>query len=167
MSDYTEFFLKSRASIVQLDCLEISHPNFTQIYYCVRNATDGITVIHEDDLEVTYQYVPMRASLSGPREDLDQILNVVLGDLGEIVPREIDAVRQASAMGIKPTVIYRAYASNVLDTVLYGPLVLEIKTFNFSREGATFDAKAPSLNVSKTGEAYGIPRFPMLRGLIQ
>lgn len=166
MSDLSEYFLKSRASIVLLECLEISHPNFTQSYYCVRNAPKGITVTHEDDSEYEYQYVPMRVRNNGVRDDLEQIFSIEFGDLGEIVPTELDAIRAADAMNIKPKVVYRAYRSDDLTTILEGPHWLEIKTFNFTRPGVAFDAKAPSLNVSKTGETYTLPRFPMLRGLL-
>lgn len=166
MSVLSEFFLKSRSSIAQLECLEISHPDFTQTYYLVRNATNGVTVTHEDDTVHIYQYRPMRITGNGARTDLDHILKIELGDLGEILPQERDAVRAADGMRTKPTVIYRVYASNVLDEVLYGPLTLEVKSFNFVRGSASFEAKAPSLNVNKSGEAYTIPRFPMLRGFL-
>jgi hypothetical protein len=166
MSEYSEFFLNSFSSVVQLDCLEISHPSFTQTFYIVRNKTDGVTVTHEDESEHTYQYVPMRLSLSGPREDLDHILNVQLGDLGEIVPAQLDAIKAAGTSNVLPTVLYRTYRSDDLTVPLFGPITLKIKKFAMQREGSVFEARAPSLNVNKTGEKYAIARFPMLEGLL-
>src|ERR1044072_7376549 len=93
MSAYSEFFLNSNSSVIQLDCLEISHSAFSQTYYVVRNASLGVTVIHETGVEHDYVYYPMRLSLSGPRDDLDHILKVQFGDLGELVPAELDAIR--------------------------------------------------------------------------
>jgi hypothetical protein len=151
---------------VQLDCLEISHPNFTQTFYVVRNKTDGVTVVHEDASSHDYEYVPMSVSLSGPAENLDVILNVQLGDLGEIVPQQLDAIKEAGTTDILPTVIYRTYRSDDLDTPLYGPHTLKIKKFTNTPKGALFEARAPSLNVNKTGEKYAIARFPMLEGLL-
>lgn len=166
MSILSEYFLKSRASVAMLECLEISHPNFSQTYYVVRNLTYGGTFTHEDDSTHAYVYQPMRVKRAGNSDDLEQIISVEFGDLGLIVPTEIDAIRQGNGLGTKPTVIYRAYRSDDLTTILHGPFVLEVKTFNPTRRGTAFQAKAPSLNVSKTGELYTLPRFPMLRGLL-
>lgn len=166
MSDYSEFFLNSKSSIVKLDCIEISHSLFTQTYYVVRNATQGVTVTHEDAAEHAYSYYPLRLRLSGPREDLDHVLRIELGDLGEIIPAEMDAIRAGDGFGEYPVVKYRTYRSDDLANVLDGPLVLEVVNSTFAREGAVFDAKAPSLNVAKTGELYKIARFPMLAGLL-
>lgn len=166
MSAYTEFFLNSNSSIVQLDCLEISHSSFSQIYYVVRNASLGVTVFHEDANSHDYVYYPMRLSLSGPRDDLDHILKVEFGDLGDIVPSELDAIRKDGTFYELPKVRYRTYRSDDLNTPLYGPIDLEVRTFTFTKDGVSFEAKAPSLNIDKTGESYTLPRFPMLRGLL-
>lgn len=165
MSDLTEYFLNSKASIVQLDCFEIKHSAFTSTKYLVRNAAQGVHVTHEDASEHDYEYVPMLVERPKNLDDLDQIYRVSLGDLGEIIPAEIDAIRSADGFSEKPVVIYRAYRSDQLTSPLYGPYVLELKNFDFSRDGSTFDAMAPSLNVARTGERYTIPRFPMLKGL--
>lgn len=166
MSDYSEYFLNSRSSIAQIECLEISHSAFTVgTYYLVRNAANGIHVTHEDASEHDYQYLPMRLGLTGARTDLDHILKVELGDLGEIVPKEIDAIAAAELFKEYPRVIYRVYRSDVLTTPLYGPLFLELQSFNLTKEGCAFEAKAHSLNVSSTGERFTLPRFPALRGL--
>jgi hypothetical protein len=165
VSEYTEFYLNSKSSVVQLECLEISHSSFTQTYRLVRNAVHGVTVTHEDDTEYAYTYMPMRLELSGPRDDLDHVLRIVMGDLGEIVPIELDRVRADDAMQEMPLVMFRTYASDNLSAPLFGPLLLEVRHFTLDRNGCAFDAKAPSLNVSRTGETYSIARFPMLSGL--
>lgn len=166
MSEYSEFFLNSKSSVVQVDCIEISHSSFTQTYRVVRNNTEGVTVTHEDDTDYDYEYYPFVLSASGVRDDLDQMIHMDFGDLGEIIPQEIDAVKSADNTQEYPRVVYRTYRSDDLENVLYGPVVLEVRAFNFNREGCSFEAKAPSLNVNRTGEAYSLPRFPALRGLL-
>lgn len=163
---YAEFFLKSSGAIVQLECLEISHSAFTKTYYVVRNATNGITVTYENSVAYAHTYYPLKIQSLGSRSDLDQGLRIDLGDLGEVLPKELDAVTSADGFEEKPVVKYRTFRSDDLDNVLFGPLVLEVKTFSFSREGSTFEAKAPSLNINKTGELYKLDRFPMLRGFL-
>lgn len=166
MSEYSEFFLNSKSSVVQLDCVEISHSSFTQTYRVVRNATLGITVKHEDGSDYEYEYYPFDISAEGVRDDLDQIIKIAFGDLGEIIPNEIDAVKAANNTKELPKVVYRTYRSDDLDNVLYGPVVLEVKDFPFTHNGCSFAARAPSLNIKRTGEAYTLPRFPALRGLL-
>lgn len=166
MSKYTEFFLNSKASIVQFETLEISHPDFTNTYFIVRNNTDGLTVTLEDDTEQTFDYYPLRVTPAGSREDLDFAIQVDLGDLGEVLPNEFDAVASANSYDIKPTVKYRLYSSDDLTAPMLGPHLLEVTSFSFTKEGASFEAKAPSLNVNRTGELYRIDRFPMLAGFL-
>lgn len=166
MSAYSEFFLGSSRSVVQLQLLEISHPSFSQTYRRVRNHRNGVTVTHEDASIGIYTYLPMKVEELGARDDLDSGLRVSFGDLGETIPQEIDNVLEDDTITTKPVVKYRTYRSDVLTQPLYGPLVLEITRLSFNREGATFEAKAPRLNSNKTGQLYSLDRFPMLRGFL-
>ena len=166
MTNYAEFFLKSKSSVVQLETLEISHPDFTKIYRVVRNAVQGLTAVLENGSSVAFDYYPLAIENAGVRDDLDQAITVNLGDLGEVLPKELDEVSSNEGFGIKPTVVYRTYRSDDLTRPLFGPVTLEVTSFAFNREGSTFEAKAPSLNVNKTGELYKLDRFPMLRGFL-
>lgn len=166
MSRYSEFFLNSKSSVVQLETLEISHPNFTKTYRIVRNAVEGVTVALENGSSATFDYYPLQIENAGVRDDLDQSIKINLGDLGEVLPKELDEVSSNDGFGIKPIVIYRTYRSDDLTRPLLGPATLEVSTFAFNREGSTFEAKAPSLNINKTGEIYSLDRFPMLRGFL-
>ncbi len=166
MSNYSIFFLNSSGSIAQLECLEISHPNFTKTYRVVRNATNGITVKYENGVFYPHEYYPLEILSLGSRGDLDQGIQINFGDLGEVLPLELDSVISANGFKQKPIVKYRTFKSNNLENILFGPLILEIKTFSFDRKGATFEAVAPSLNMNKTGELYKLDRFPMLRGFL-
>lgn len=166
MSQYTEFFLNCPASIVQLELLEISHPNFTQTYYVVRNALAGVTVTHEDSTSHDYVYYPMEIKPNGLTDNLDQKLTITFGDLGEVLPAELDAVNSAGGFTIKPTLKYRTYRSDALSVPLFGPLVLELSNLSFTDKGLSFDAEAPKLNNLTTGELYTIDRFPMLRAFL-
>lgn len=163
---YAEFFLNSPSSTVQLELLELSHPNFTKTYRIVRNAVNGITVTLEDSSSATFSYYPVRIEADTTRETLDQAFNISIGDVGEVLPIEMDSVSQNDGFATKPTLIYRTYRSDDLTAPLFGPLNLEVDDFTFNREGAAFKAKAPSLNINLTGETYLFERFPMLRGFL-
>jgi hypothetical protein len=146
--------------------LEISHPSFSQTYYCVRNHVNGVTVTLETAAVVDFVYYPMQITRIGVQDDLDQSLHVELGDLGAVLPRELDNIAADDTFHIKPIIKYRSYRSDNLDEPMTGPITLEVKDFKFTKEGAAFDAKAPQLNINRTGELYSIDRFPMLRGFI-
>lgn len=166
MTDYAAYFLGSRSSVVYLETLQIAHPNFTRTYWIVRNAIGGIVAHLENGSSQAFEYYPLRIKPTGSSDDLDQTLAVDLGDLGDIIPGELDAIEAAGGMSIKPAVTYRAYRSDDLTTVLAGPLRLEIADLSSNREGSSFQAKAPSLNINRTGELYRIERFAMLRGFL-
>jgi hypothetical protein len=167
MSRYSEFFLNSRATVVQLELLEVSHPDFSAPYRFVRNARDGVTVdLSDTEQEVFFQFYPAKVSSIGTRDDLDAGIRIELGDLGEIIPDELDNVDRAGGWLIKPEVRYWVFRSDDLTAPIYGPLTLEVDTFNFSYEGAAFEAQAPRLNMNRTGERYKLDRFPMLRGFL-
>jgi len=166
MSAYSEFFLKSSGSVAEVECAEISHPNFTKTYRLVLNYVSGCMVKHENGVSYAYDYYPLSITHGGSRSDLDQKVQVSVGDLGEILPMEIDAIIAAGGMLIKPTMTYRTYRSDDLNTILFGPATYEIPNLSSIAEGATFEAQAPSLNISKTGEIYSLDRFPMLRGFL-
>lgn len=166
MSEYSEFFLRSSSRIVQLDLLEVYHPNFSKRYYIVRNAPLGVTVKHEDGNTRTYEYYPCKLEQNSSADDLDAGYKISLGDLGELLPDEIDRVRAANGFLTKPKVTYRSYRSDNLNQVMYGPILLEAGAFTFNLDGSTFEANAPQLNVNSTGEVYDLVRFDALRGTL-
>lgn len=163
---YIDYFLKTDSNVGQLDTLEISHPSFTQTYFLVRNHLKGFTATLEDGRTVNFQYVPMQIGKSSVKDDLDQTIDITLGDVGELIGSEIDNVERDNTYSIKPVVTYRTFQSNILNKPLFGPFKLKVTDFQFTKSGCSFQAKADSLNVVKTGELYDLVRFPMLRGVV-
>ena len=154
MSKYTEFFLNSSSSVVQLELLQMSHPSWSQVYYVVRNAVGGITVTLETGVQQFFQYYPMQIKYEGMKDDLDQTFSISFGDLGDIIPKEVDNMILADTMSVKPQVVYRMYRSDDLSSPLTTPYYLEIQNFSFNTDGVTFQAQAPQLNVTTTGNNY-------------
>jgi hypothetical protein len=66
----------------------------------------------------------------------------------------------------RPRLIYRTYRSDDLSRPMYGPIELELASIDMTREGAAFEAKAPSLNLARTGETFSLDRFKSLRGCL-
>lgn len=167
MGTYSEYFLNSRSNVVQLELVELSHPNFTQAYRIVRNARDGVTVrLSDAEPSVPFVYYPAKVEQLGARDDLDSAIRMDLGDLGEVVPDEIDAVAEAGGFMTKPAVRYWTFRSDQLTAPIFGPILLEVPSISFNDEGASFEARAPALNSTKTGERLTLDRIPMQRGFL-
>jgi len=166
MSRYSEFFLRSQSHIIQYETIELSHPNFSQVYRVVRNCADGLTATLETGSTVSFIYRPILIRDRGLRDDLDQAMEISFGDVGTILPTELDRVREADNFDVKPTLLYRTYRSDDLTYPLFGPMRLEVHNLAFNEECCTISARAPLLNVNKTGEIYQFERFPMLRGFL-
>lgn len=160
---YARFFLQSRSDVIQLELLEISHPSFSRVYRVVRNATQGVQVTLETGEVSPFVYYPLKITPSAMRDDLDFEMDVELGDLGELLPSELDAVLGAGTTATKPTVLYRTYRSDDLTRPLFGPVKLEIAGVTTVQDGGQFTAQAPAANAKGTGEVYTFNRFPMLR----
>lgn len=169
MSTYTEFFLDSLASTVQLETLIISHPQFSQTYRIVRNAPDGIQAYilqGSRPILVTFDYYPLRISGLGNKADLDYGIKVDIGDLGTVIPQELSRVTSAGFQ-TKPVVKYATYSSLDLTAPIFGPITLELTALTTTQEGTSFEARAPKLNNLKTGELMTVERFPTLAGFLE
>lgn len=160
------FFFDSRSDVIQYETLEIYHPNFTKTYRLVRNAVRGLTATLETGSSVTFEYQPLNITKAGSYDSLDNSLKIELGDLGSIIPIEMDAVKAATGFATKPTVKYRVFRSDDLSAPVYGPILYYVSTFNQNSIGCAFEATPPQLNVSKTGTIYSITDFPGLAAFI-
>lgn len=161
-----DYFLNSKSDVIQYETLEISHPNFSKIYRMNRNGPKQLTVTLETSAVVTFERYPLIISKSNSFSNLDNSLRIELGDLGEIVPIELDLIKTANGFLTKPILTYRVYRSDDLTSPLEGPIVFEITSFNQIVGGSNFEAKPPSLNVTKTGKIYSIENFPGLGAFI-
>lgn len=164
MTRYSEFFFADTSEVVQYDTFVISHPSFSREFAVVRNARDGITATSESGDSIDFQFVPMRVEDLGKATDLDYGLRVTLGDLGEIVPQELDLVHSAASYDQYPTAVYRAYASDTLTAPMLGPFTLKITALSFSREGCVFECRPQTVNRTRTGEPYTVEKFFTLAG---
>ena len=128
MPSETEFFFNSARSVSRIEGLEISHPSFSRTYYLVRNPNPWMSkqaLGHGAGAVVEYEYCPLRIRPMASRGDLDFGVSVDLGDLGEILPAELDRIVEASTTNIRPVVIYRAWRSDRLNEPMTGPIRLQ------------------------------------------
>lgn len=169
MSAYSAFFLGTAPHVTYLEMIEIFHFRFTQTWRFCRNCTAlGITVTHESPGgSFAYAYLPMTIRRLGSTNNLDQVLRISLGDVGQILAKELDAVFNANGMQIKPVLKYRAYNSTDLTGPMFGASIHEIETITTNKQGVSFDAVSPRLNRGRTGKLYEPKAFPMMKAFFK
>ena len=160
------FFLNGNSSVIEFETLEITHPSFSQRYLLVRNSRLGLTATLETSEVVTFVYLPLQVKKANDSDDLEQAFTFSLGDLGEILPIEMDRVAAADTFNVKPTVIYRTFRSDDLSAPMRGPFKLQMYELPTTDGGAAFEARPPTINNARTGEIYSLARFPSLRGFL-
>jgi hypothetical protein len=163
MSAYATFFLNARKDVVQLETVELSHPNWSKVYRLVRNAVQGIQVTLETGASAQYQYYPMQLIEGTTSDDLDQTLQIDLGDLGQVLPPELDNVAGGNGFMTRPLCLYRVYRSDDFSGPIYGPIRYQVISVATKKKNSTLQTQAPQLNINGTGEIYRLDRFTMLR----
>ena len=171
VDDIKDFHLDSVSSVVLLETLEISHSLWPVPIRIVTNHPDGVTVTLENGKKAVFEFIPLMIQRGNTSDDLDQTLNITVGDLGEIVPPLIQKIREASS-DEKPQVIYRSFAFDAASMVLTKPTPIEIirglyvAKMNQDYQATTFEAATSGKNSVKTGRTYNFKEYPDLRGLI-
>lgn len=162
----SQFFFSSKPSVVYLECVELYHPNFAvsgQTFRLVRNSASDLSLTHEGPAgPFTYTFAPMTIKPLSASSDLDQDIEITLGDVGDFIATELQNVMNSNGMLTRPTAKYRVYRSDDFSAPLFGPINLRIDGLSMNREGASFKAKSASYNIVRTGEIYRTDRFPML-----
>lgn len=156
-SDYATFFLGTKSSVVQIECMVFDHIAFDPIYL-VRNVAGGVTISGR-----SYTYYPMQIRNATTSDDVDYKMEVTFGDLGEIMPQLLDQVADNGLMDVRPTAQYRAFRSDTMDAIIE-TINMEVTSISFNETGCVLVCSAPSINRAKVGEFYTVDRFPMLAG---
>lgn len=162
--DIVEFYLASPSDTALIETYEIAHPSFSKVHRYVRNDGAGATFTLEGGTQEDFEYYPLEATRIPVTDNLDVTIAVSLGDVNDIMAGEIDLLREGSSAREKPTLTYRAYASDDYTTIIDGPYVLDIVASQRRAGQSQLDAQVPRLNDLRTGERYTISRFPMILG---
>lgn len=171
VDDIKDFHLDSVSSVVLLETLEISHSLWPVPIRIVTNHPDGVAVTLENNQQAFFEFIPLLIQRGNTSDDLDQTLNITVGDLGEVVPPLIQKIRDASS-DEKPQVIYRSFAFDAASMVLTKQTPIEIirglsvAKMNQDYQATTFEAATSGKNSVKTGRTYNFKDYPDLRGLI-
>ena len=166
-NEYAKFFFNRKVDVYQLECIELSHPSFMNTYRVVRNDDRGVYVQHKEGSgQVYYEFLPASIQRSGMLGDLDQTLTVSISGLGDVMPDEFERVIEGQYPDVKPTVNYRIYSSDNLNSPMFYLLGLQLSSDAMNHKAVTFKAESPRLNTTKTGDIFALDRFSGLKGAI-
>lgn len=164
---WIDYFFGAPRGAARLQTVVISQPDFSKVWSLQSNCREGFWARLETGEQMFFQYVPMLLKPLEDRGSLDFGMSITVGDLGEILPDEIQRARAAGTLRTSPpTVVYRSYRSDNLDRPMLGPITLRAQPITRSREGAQFDATAPQVNISKSGMLYRPDLFQTLWGFV-
>lgn len=154
---------QSNGVVGMLEAIEISHSKWDSVLRYVNDGDEAVTLKHEDGLSYEYQYAQIKITRSSNSDTLDQELSFNFGDLGEIVPKLIDAFILDDEIEF-PIVNYRVYLVGAYDAPVLVARNLELDSITRDNKGASCQSKAPSLNENGNGDRYTVDLFPSLIG---
>ncbi len=162
LDDY-KIFLNSQPEEERVfETVEIRHIDLSQTFRFVNDPV-SLTAKDEDGIYQDYEAVNFATDDTKISDDLDQLANFSLPDIGNILDDEMGRIDIGSQ--IKPTITYRVYLSTNLDEIADGPFIFDLE--NISQTKGIFGIRSgiPRLNTKETGETYNFTDFPMLRAL--
>jgi len=171
IDDIKDFHLDSAPSIAMLETLEVRHSLWPKPIRIVTNHEGGVDAMLETGETVNFEFAPLLINKGMTSDDLDQSLNITLGDLGEIVPPLIKQIRAADSDEY-PEVIYRAYAYDTASKTFAKTKPIDInkglyiEQMSRDHQATTFDAKTSDKNTVSTGRSYTTESHPDLKGLL-
>ena len=156
------FFLTKTFAIAKIDCIELYHPDCGYLRYQSYD-DDGINVKHEDDAPQNYDFESFEITRGNITSDLDQGFSITFADYKDDFKNKVN-----SANHMTPIVFsWRLYRSDDLNSPMFVQRDLYVIRVNSDGTGmVTFEASAEQLNNVKTGDAYTINTYPMLRSTI-
>ncbi|CAM3969845.1 hypothetical protein PSAR109036_01805 [Psychrobacter arenosus] len=171
INDIKDIHLDSRPSIALLETIEAKHSAWGTSLRIATNHADGFEARNELGQFTQYQFAPLIINKGSVSDDLDQSLNITLGDLGEILPPLIKQIRDADSDEM-PSVTYRAYAYDVASMSLAKETPIDIiknlpvQTMSRDHQGTTFEAKTESKNAVVVGRTFNPNDYQDLKGLL-
>lgn len=150
---------------VLFECIELSHPAITTHRF-VRNHDKGLTVTHENGVVADYQYAPIKVDRGQSNEKLSQTITVTIGDLGMIIPTEVDKILDSEFELEHPTLTYRSFLSSNLNEPYETSRGLKVTENTPQKFGAVLKAKTRSLNDRKSFRKFSLDKWRALRGFL-
>ena len=144
-----------------IESVEISHSKWPSVQRFVTNSNLNLVLKHEDGQSFEYIFAPLTISKSAENGNLDQGLNIKIGDVGEVIPVLIDLILEDDDIEL-PKVNYRAYFIGQYDSPIVVARALDLESITRDWKGSECEVAAPGLNDNGNGEVYSASTDPSL-----
>lgn len=171
INDIKDIHLDCSPSIVPLETLEVRHSVWPEPIRIVTNHGDGVDALLESGEMAHFDFAPLLLDFGTTSDDLDQSINVTLGDLGEIIPPLTKKIRESESDEL-PEVIYRRYAFDASSMTfakaesINRTKGLYVEQVNRDHQASTFEAKTPGKNSIACLRTYHHTTHPDMMGFL-
>lgn len=165
MSDLANFLLGGEVSECRVDLITLTHPNFSQDYI-LQNAIvsgDNFTVPNHGQIDV--DYFPFRVRELTANNVLTRGIDIEIGDISEIITREIKNLDMFDGYLEQPSVTWHQYRSGDLTKPLFSTEAFSLIRTSRQRRSTSIEARSGEINASRSGERYLLTRFRMQIGV--
>jgi len=162
--ELTRVYTSAPSGEIIIETLEISHPNFSQIYY-ITNCGKDVTAQDEATNSRLFQYFPFSIVLPASSDNGFEDLSITMSNVTRIFVYELERASENVKEPIK--FIYRAYASSQL--LVPGFVLPELSSTEVVVSEQTVTARASFIdlvNRNFPNQVYTPKQFPMLGFLI-
>lgn len=148
---------------IELDTLEISHPDMSKTYYLVADQIP-LTAKLETGADVTFEPSPIGIKGAGNNADMNQSATFTIPDVDNILDDEMDRIGLTSSS--YPVFTFRTYLLSDLSYPAWGPVSYEVQDISQSKGLFTAAVSAPKLNNKGTGLILTPELCPLIRGIL-
>lgn len=167
-TELQRYLSSQRTGVAGIDCLELSHPDWPDVYRVTTMPGGCVTPDSK-----TWIYVPMAVKPPATSDDLSWRTGVTLQDLNEdgvsngligAVSELVDLIPADSEVAVSCTAYgYLLMDDNTITGPTAGPYALTVTELTFTEQGVTFTAEPEQTNKLPCGERVTLTRFPQAR----
>lgn len=148
--------------------IELFHPDFSLLRFAQDfkdvNLTLEPTAPRNPSVSVTFKAISMNVDEPGENGQIEQILSVSLGAVGNEVNDKIQQITETGSLTPIELIYRKYYSGDLTEPVLI--LTMSVADVSFkSYENVTFTGEDSNFAIKRAGELYLIERFVGLRNI--
>lgn len=166
---YRKFLASAPVAEREFRTIEIHHPDFSETLRFVRDYEDQTltlesTAPRDPSTAVLFTALSMEIKEPGETQDVEQVLQVSLGAVGNEVQDQVDQITTGNTFEPIELIYRKYYSGDIGEPVLVIQLSCSVLQFN-GYSSVSFTAEDVDFANSRSGELYTLERFPTLEGI--
>lgn len=167
--EYRRFLASAVFAEREFRTIEIHHTDFSETLRFVRDYEDQTltlepTAPRNPSTAVLFTALSMNIKEPGETQDVDQVLKVDLGAIGNEVQDQIDQITTSETFTPIEVIYRKYYSGDISEPVLIIQLSASVLQFQ-GYSSVAFTAEDVDFSNARSGELYTLERFPTLQGI--